>query len=187
MTIGINAGSTRDYCVTVVAALGVCLSTWWILRKKEKEDTLPPLVSLTRRQVAQYWLDGMFWKAILVAGKEAQEKWGTSVFRMRGTGFFDPPSVMCIDSTYVDALLGANGLEKSYECYEALVYAFGQGQQNLVVRKMHENYNEIRKPIMNFFSLSNIGKRLECCRGKVEDGGGRSSFEAFLIIAKLQR
>ena len=166
MTLG---GGARDYCVTMVASLGVCLSMWWMLRKREKEDTLPPLVSLTRRQVAQYWLDGMFWKAILLAGQEAQEKWGSSIFRMRGTGLFDAPSVHCIDSTYVDALLGANGLEKSHESYEALVDAFGQGTMPLIVRKMHENYNDIRKPIMNFFSLSNIGKRLDCCRGKLED------------------
>lgn len=35
--------------------------------------------------------------------------------------------------------------------------------------KMHESYNEIRKPIMNFFSLSNIAKRLDCCQGKLEE------------------
>ena len=92
----------------MVAALAITMISWWILKQRERgSQTLPPLVSLSRRQVAKYWLDGLFWKAILVAVKEAQENWGSSVFRIRGPGFFDAPSVHCIDASYVEILFGA--------------------------------------------------------------------------------
>lgn len=159
----------RSYVLTAMA-LSVCVTTWRMWKKgQQKRAALPPLVSLTRAQVAKYWLDGMFWKAILVAAGEAQEKWGSSIFRIRGAGFFDPPSIYCTDSAYVEKVLGAQGLQKSDESYVFLKDPFGQGQNCMITRKMHERYNEIRKPIMNFFSLSNIGKRLDCCRSKMEE------------------
>jgi hypothetical protein len=70
------------------------MTSWWIMKKSGASLSSPPLVSLSRRQVAKYWLDGMSWKAILVAVKEAQEKWGSSVFRIRGPGFFDTPGIL---------------------------------------------------------------------------------------------
>ena len=170
MVFAPSLGSSRDYYVSMVAAFGICMTSWWILKQRERALlSSPPLVSLSRRQVAKYWLDGMYWKAILVAVKEAKEKWGSSVFRIRGPGFFDAPSIYCIDASYVEILLGPSGLEKHEESYEALKDAFGQGYNCLITRKMEESYNAIRKPIMNFFSLSNIGKRLECCRSKLEE------------------
>lgn len=54
---------------------------------------------------------------MLIAAQEAEEKWGTSIFRIRGAGFFDSPSVYCTDLSYVEMLMGPKGLEKS-ELYD---------------------------------------------------------------------
>ena len=154
--------------VVPIAALGLGMA-WYTWKRREEEKALPPLVSLTRREVAQFWLDGMFWKAALLGAKEARERWGASIFRIRRAGLFEPPSIYCTDASYVETIMGANGFEKSDESYEFLKEPFGQGQNCMITRKMHESYNEIRKPIMNFFSLSNIGKRLDRCWGKLDE------------------
>ena len=151
-----------------IAAFGLGMA-WYLWKRREEEKALPPLVSLTRHEVAQFWLDGMFWKAVLLGAEEARERWGASIFRMRRAGFFDPPTFYCTDASYVERIMGANGLEKSDDSYEFLKEPVGQGQNSMITRKMHESFREIRKPIMNFFTLSNIGKRLDSCWGKLDE------------------
>eukprot|EP00434_Breviolum_minutum_P036603 symbB.v1.2.032435.t1/scaffold3895.1/size70954/2 len=158
--VGVAAGVTAGL---------VCLKTLkaWIGGQRDKK--LPPLVSLSRQDVAKFWLEGLFWKACLLAAKEAEEVWGTRVFRMRGAGLFETEKVYCVDPGYTGKILGANGHDKSDESYDALKESLGQGHNCLITRKIHENYTEIRKPIMNFFSYSNMMKRLSFCKHKLQD------------------
>ena len=160
--VGVAAGVTAGL---------VCLKTLkaWIDRDSQRDKQLPPLVSLSRQDVAKFWLEGLFWKACLLAAKEAEEVWGTRVFRMRGAGLFETEKVYCVDPGYTDKILGANGHDKSDESYDALKESLGQGHNCLITRKIRENYTQIRKPIMNFFSYSNMMKRLSFCKHKLQD------------------
>ena len=39
----------------------------------------------------------------------------------------------------------------------------------MITRKWHESYMDIRKSVMPFFSLSNMMKRMSCCKGKLHE------------------
>ena len=84
--VGVAAGVTAGLvCVKILKA--------WIGDQRDKQ--LPPLVSLSRQDVAKFWLEGLFWKACLLAAKEAEEVWGTRV--LRGAGLFETEKVYCVD------------------------------------------------------------------------------------------
>ena len=153
--------------LAIAGALGAAAAFLAYLNFRRIEEKLPPLVSFTRNDVAEFWLQGLNWKAVFLGAKEA-EKAGHRVFRLRGSRLFQKPTVYCADPAFFNVLLGPNGLDKSNESYDALRDATGLGYNNLITRKWHELYMDIRKVIMPFFSSANMTKRLTCCHEKLE-------------------
>lgn len=69
--------------------------------------------------------------------------WGHRVFRLRGAGLFQRPTIYCTDPAFLNTLMGPRGLDTSNESYDALKDATGLGYNNLITRKWNESYMDI--------------------------------------------
>ena len=57
-----------------VACAAVATGLMALLQHLKERQKWPPIASFTKSEVAQFWLEGLNWKAVFLASKEAEEK-----------------------------------------------------------------------------------------------------------------